>query len=103
MAAARNQMDRLERMTEDVVSRIDQTVHTLQTYVLNPARQGAALLAGARAAVLGIPAAAVPALALLLLRVLRALFEELADFVLDVGLVHEAEVFRGDLAVAVDQ
>ena len=53
MTAARNQMDRLERMTGDVVSRIDQTVHSLQTYVLNPARQGAALLAGARAAVLG--------------------------------------------------
>lgn len=52
MAAARSQMDRLERMTEDVVSRIDQTVQTLQTYVLAPARQGAALLAGARAAVL---------------------------------------------------
>ena len=52
LAAARNQMDRLERMTEDVVSRIDQTVHTLQAYVLTPARQGAALLAGARAAVL---------------------------------------------------
>jgi len=49
MAAARSQMDRLERMTEDVMGRIDQTVHTLQTYVLNPARQGVALLAGARA------------------------------------------------------
>jgi len=50
MAAARGQMDRLERMTEDVVSHIDQTVHTLQTYVLNPARQGVALLAGVRGA-----------------------------------------------------
>jgi tetrahydromethanopterin S-methyltransferase subunit B len=52
LAAARSQMDRLERMTEDVVNRIDETVRTWQTYVLKPARQGVALLAGARAAVL---------------------------------------------------
>lgn len=51
MSAARSQMDRLEVMTTDMVTRIDDTVHALQTYVMAPARQGAALLAGARAAV----------------------------------------------------
>lgn len=51
MAAARSQMDRLEVLTTDMVTRIDGTVHALQNYVMAPARQGAALLAGARAAV----------------------------------------------------
>jgi tetrahydromethanopterin S-methyltransferase subunit B len=52
MAAARSQMDRLEQMTSGVVYRLDQTVRQAQSYLLAPARQGAALLAGARAAVL---------------------------------------------------
>lgn len=51
MSAARSQMDRMEVMTTEVVTRIDETVHALQAYVMAPARQGAALLAGARAAV----------------------------------------------------
>jgi len=50
MAAARSQMDRLESMTVDVVNRVDQTVQRVQSYVLTPARQGMALMAGARAA-----------------------------------------------------
>jgi hypothetical protein len=49
LAAARDQMNRLERMTADVVGRIDQTVRLAQTCLLVPARQGVALLAGARA------------------------------------------------------
>lgn len=51
LAAARRQMDRLEHMTADVVNRIEQTARIAQTFVLAPARQGVALLAGARAAV----------------------------------------------------
>jgi hypothetical protein len=51
MAAARAQMERLEQMTTDMVDRVDQAAHRIQTYVLAPARQGIALLAGARAAV----------------------------------------------------
>jgi hypothetical protein len=51
MAAARAQMERLEQTTTDMVERIDQAVHRVQSYVLAPARQGVALLAGARAVV----------------------------------------------------
>jgi hypothetical protein len=44
-----DQLGRVERATSDVMSRIDQTAQRVQSYVLTPARQGVALLAGARA------------------------------------------------------
>ncbi len=49
MAAARHQMDRIEHLMTDVTERVDHTVQRLQAYVLKPAQQGYALLAGARA------------------------------------------------------
>jgi hypothetical protein len=49
LESVRDQLGRVERATSDVMSRIDQTAQRLQSYVLMPARQGIALLAGARA------------------------------------------------------
>jgi hypothetical protein len=49
LESVRDQLGRVERATSDVMSRIDQTAQRLQSYVLTPARQGVALLAGARA------------------------------------------------------
>lgn len=51
LGAVRDQLGRIERATADALSRMDLTVQRLQSYVLTPARQGAALLAGARAVV----------------------------------------------------
>jgi hypothetical protein len=51
LESLRDQLSRVERVTADVMSRIDQTSQRLQNYVLRPARQGVALLAGARAVV----------------------------------------------------
>ena len=49
LESVRDQLGRVERATSDVMSRIDQTAQRVQSYVLTPARQGVALLAGARA------------------------------------------------------
>jgi hypothetical protein len=49
LESVRDQLGRIEHVTTDVMSRIDLTVQRLQSYVMRPARQGAALLAGARA------------------------------------------------------
>jgi hypothetical protein len=49
LETVRDQLGRVEHVTSDVMSRIDQTAQRLQSYVLRPARQGVALLAGARA------------------------------------------------------
>jgi hypothetical protein len=51
LESVRDQLNRFERVTSDVMSRVDQTSQRLQSYVLTPARQGIALLAGARAVV----------------------------------------------------
>ena len=51
LETVRDQLGRVEHVTSDVMSRIDQTAQRLQNYVLRPARQGVALLAGARAVV----------------------------------------------------
>jgi hypothetical protein len=51
LESVRDQLSRVERVVSDVMSRIDQTSQRLQSYVLRPARQGVALLAGARAVV----------------------------------------------------
>lgn len=48
LAAA--QVERADRMFEDLADRVDVTLNTLQNRVLGPAREGAALLAGLRAA-----------------------------------------------------
>ncbi len=47
---AATQVERADRMFEDLTQRVDATLTTLQTRVLGPARHGAALLAGLRAA-----------------------------------------------------
>jgi len=44
------QVERADRMFGDLAHRVDQTLNTLQHRVLRPARGGAALLAGLRAA-----------------------------------------------------
>lgn len=49
LSSVRDQLGRVEHVSSDVLYRIDQTVNRVQTYVLTPARQGVALLAGARA------------------------------------------------------
>jgi uncharacterized protein YoxC len=49
LESVRDQLGRVEHLTSDVMSRIDQTAQRVQSYVLAPARQGIALLAGARA------------------------------------------------------
>jgi hypothetical protein len=48
LAAA--QVERADRLFEDLALRVDVTLNTLQHRVLGPAREGAALLAGLRAA-----------------------------------------------------
>jgi hypothetical protein len=47
---AATQVERADRMFADVAHRVEQTLNTLQNRVLGPAREGAALLAGLRAA-----------------------------------------------------
>jgi hypothetical protein len=47
---AATQVERADRMFEDLTQRVDATLNTLQNRVLGPARHGAALLAGLRAA-----------------------------------------------------
>ena len=47
---AATQVERADRVFADLVQRIDTTINTLQSRVLGPAREGAALLAGIRAA-----------------------------------------------------
>ena len=47
---AATQVERADRMFDDLAQRVDVTVNTLQDRVLGPAREGAALLAGLRAA-----------------------------------------------------
>ena len=47
---AATQVERADRMFEDLVQRVDATLNTLHDRVLSPAREGAALLAGLRAA-----------------------------------------------------
>jgi hypothetical protein len=49
LATLRDQLGRVEQATTEIVSRVDHTMQRLQAYVLTPARQGVALLAGARA------------------------------------------------------
>jgi hypothetical protein len=49
LSSVRDQLGRVEHVTSDALFRIDQTMNRVQTYVLTPARQGVALLAGARA------------------------------------------------------
>ena len=44
------QVERADRMFGDLAHRVDETLNTLQSRVLGPAREGAALLAGLRAA-----------------------------------------------------
>jgi hypothetical protein len=50
MSLAATQVERADRMFEDLASRIDRTLNALQNRVLGPAREGVALLAGLRAA-----------------------------------------------------
>ena len=50
IAMAATQVERADRMFEDLSQRIDRTLNALQNRVLGPAREGAALLAGLRAA-----------------------------------------------------
>ena len=47
---AATQVERADRMFADLTQRVDVTLTTLQNRVLGPAREGAALLAGLRAA-----------------------------------------------------
>ncbi len=47
---AATQVERADRMFEDLSQRVDVALNTLQDRVLTPAREGAALLAGLRAA-----------------------------------------------------
>ena len=49
LAAARVQLDRVERQALHVLARTDQAVNRVQTYLVAPAREGIALAAGARA------------------------------------------------------
>jgi hypothetical protein len=49
-ALAATQVERADRLFDDLVQRVDVTLNTLQNRVLGPAREGAALLAGLRAA-----------------------------------------------------
>jgi hypothetical protein len=51
IAAVRGQVDRVERQAMYVLTRTDQAVQRVQTYLLAPAREGIALAAGARALV----------------------------------------------------
>jgi hypothetical protein len=47
---AATQVERADRLFVDLAQRVDLTLNTLQSRVLGPAREGAALLAGLRAA-----------------------------------------------------
>jgi hypothetical protein len=47
---AATQVERADRLFVDLTQRVDVTLNTLQSRVLGPAREGAALLAGLRAA-----------------------------------------------------
>jgi hypothetical protein len=47
---AATQVERADRLFLDLTQRVDQTLNTVQNRVLGPAREGAALLAGLRAA-----------------------------------------------------
>ena len=49
-ALAATQVERADRLFVDLAQRVDLTLNTLQSRVLGPAREGAALLAGLRAA-----------------------------------------------------
>jgi hypothetical protein len=49
-ALAAQQVERADRLFGDLVHRVDATVNTLQSRVIGPAREGAAMLAGLRAA-----------------------------------------------------
>ena len=49
-ALAAVQVERADRLFADLTERVDVTIDTLQSRVLGPAREGAALLAGLRAA-----------------------------------------------------
>ena len=49
-ALAATQVERADRLFLDLAQRVDVTLNTLQHRVLGPAREGAALLAGLRAA-----------------------------------------------------
>jgi hypothetical protein len=50
MALTAGQVERAERLLVDVGSRLEQTFNQIQTRMLTPVREGAALLAGVRAA-----------------------------------------------------
>jgi len=54
MAIATAQVERVDKLFADLVAKIDQTVSTLQTNLIAPAREGRALLAALRAAVAAI-------------------------------------------------
>ena len=45
------QVERADRVFADLVQRLDQTLATIQTSVVKPAREGAAILSGLRAAI----------------------------------------------------
>jgi hypothetical protein len=49
IAAVRVQLDRVERQTLQVLTRTDDAVQRVQKYLVAPAREGIALVAGARA------------------------------------------------------
>ena len=49
IAVVRAQLDRVERQTMHVLTRTDEAVQRVQTYLVAPAREGIALAAGARA------------------------------------------------------
>ena len=49
LAAARSQVDRVERQTLHVLTRTEQAVQRVEGYLVAPAREGIALVAGARA------------------------------------------------------
>lgn len=50
-ALAAIQVERADRVFADLVQRLDQTLATIQTSVVKPAREGAAILSGLRAAI----------------------------------------------------
>ena len=48
---ATGQVERVDRLVSDLTDRIEQTANTVQNAILRPLRDGAALLAGVRAAI----------------------------------------------------
>jgi len=56
MTLAAVQVERVDKLFADLVVRIDETVSTLQSNIVGPAREGRALLAALRAAVAAIRA-----------------------------------------------